>query len=60
MKSEEVMRYNAKGYEYGPGDIEEQVAERVARAREFVNHKIERIGPDGTLTRLPTPLISPA
>ena len=54
------MRYNAKGYEYGPGDIEEQVAERLARAREFVNHKIERIGPDGTLTRLPTPLISPA
>ncbi|MCJ8340576.1 MAG: hypothetical protein MJK10_19090 [Pseudomonadales bacterium] len=40
MKPEEVMPYNAKRGEYGPGDIDEQVAEPVSRAREFVNHKL--------------------
>ena len=51
-KFEEVIRYNAKRGEYGPGDVEKQVAERVARAREFVNHKFERIRPDGTVIEI--------
>jgi len=52
IKFEDVMRYNAKRGEYGPGDVEEQVEERVARAREFVNHKFERIRPDGTVIEI--------
>ncbi len=52
MKFEDVMRYNAKRGEYGPGDIEEQVAERVARASKFVNHKFDRIRPDGTVIEI--------
>ncbi|OUS23544.1 hypothetical protein A9R01_16375, partial ['Osedax' symbiont bacterium Rs2_46_30_T18] len=52
MKFEDVMRYNAKRGEYGPGDIEEQVVERVARASKFVNHKFDRIRPDGTVIEI--------
>ena len=51
-KLEDVMRYNAKRGEYGPGDVEQQVAERVARARKFINHKFERIRPDGTVIEI--------
>ena len=44
---EDVIRYNAERGEYGPGDIEQQIAAIVARARNFQPHKIERVRPNG-------------
>lgn len=41
------IRYNAQRGEYGPGDIETQVAERIAAARTFSAHVTERRRPDG-------------
>ena len=45
----EFFRYNAERGEYGPGDPDEQVAERVALARRFEPHCFERTRPDGTV-----------
>ncbi len=44
---EDLIRFNAGRGEYGPGDIEEQVAAIVARAKNFQPHKIERVRPSG-------------
>ena len=44
---EDLIRYNAKRGEYGPGDPDQQVAEIVARARNFQPHTIERVRPNG-------------
>ena len=44
---EDIIRYNAKRGEYGPGDPEQQVADIVARARNFQPHRIERVRPNG-------------
>ena len=41
------MRYNAERGEYGEGDIEALVAERVERARGFRPHEMERRRPNG-------------
>lgn len=49
---EDYMRYNAQRGEYGPGDAEAQVAERVARALRFERHDTERIRPDGSVLRV--------
>ncbi len=49
---EDLLRFNAERGEYGPGDIEEQVAERVALAREFKAHRLERVRPDGTVVEI--------
>jgi len=38
----DVFRYNAERGEYGEGDVEEQVASRVAIAAKFEPHKFER------------------
>ena len=46
---EAFIRYNAERGEYGPGDIDAQVAERVADAAGFSRHETERRRPDGTL-----------
>ncbi len=46
---ERIIRYNAERGEYGPGDIDEQVNERVELARRFVAHRFERVRPDGTV-----------
>ena len=46
---EAFIRYNAERGEYGDGDIEAQVAERVADAASFSRHETERRRPDGTL-----------
>jgi len=46
---ESFMRYNAERGEYGPGDIEELVAQRIQLARNFVPHYTERIRPDGQI-----------
>jgi PAS domain S-box-containing protein len=43
------MRVNAERGEYGPGDIEQQVAERVELAKRFEPHLFERTRPDGSI-----------
>jgi signal transduction histidine kinase len=54
----DFVRYNVERGEYGPGDPEEQVKERVASARRPLAHRFERLRPDGTvleIRRNPTP-----
>ena len=46
---EEIFRFNAKRGEYGPGDVETLVRERVERAKRFEPHRFERTRPDGTV-----------
>jgi PAS domain S-box-containing protein len=46
---EEFIRHNAARGEYGPGEPDQQVAERVAAARDFDVHQAERRRPDGRL-----------
>ena len=46
---ESFMRYNAERGEYGPGDVEELVAERMRLARHFTPHYTERDRPDGQI-----------
>lgn len=45
----DFMRFNAERGEYGPGDPDEQVRERVEKALLFVPHVFERTRPDGTV-----------
>ena len=49
---ESFMRYNAERGEYGEGDIETQVRERVEAAKAFRIHDIERTRPNGTVLRV--------
>ncbi|RAU22090.1 PAS domain-containing sensor histidine kinase [Paramagnetospirillum kuznetsovii] len=49
---EDIMRYNAELGEYGPGDPEALVAERVSRARLFKHHRTERTRPDGRIIEI--------
>ena len=44
---ESFIRFNALRGEYGPGDIEAQIAERVAAAASFAPHISERQRPNG-------------
>ncbi len=46
---EDFIRYNAERGDYGPGDPDAQVAERVARARSFQPHVTERVRPNGQI-----------
>lgn len=46
---EEVSRFNAERGEYGPGDVDELVAERVARTQNPAPHHFQRRRPDGTI-----------
>ena len=48
----DFMRYNALRGEYGEGDIEALVAERVEKARKFEAHCFERERPDGTIVEV--------
>jgi len=48
----DLFRFNALRGEYGPGDVERQVAERVERAAKFEPHKFERVRPDGTVLEI--------
>jgi PAS domain S-box-containing protein len=48
----ELFRYNAERSEYGPGDPEEQIAERIALARKFEAHHFERTRPDGMVIEI--------
>ena len=49
---EDLFRFNASRGEYGPGDAEQQVRERIERARKFEPHKFERVRPDGTVLEI--------
>jgi len=44
---ESFIRHNALRGEYGPGDLESQIAERVAEAANFAPHRTERQRPNG-------------
>ena len=46
---EAFIRYNAERGEYGAGDIDELVRERIELARKFLPHCFERTRPDGTV-----------
>ena len=48
----DAFRYNAERGEYGPGDVEEQVRERLELSRKFLAHRFERIRPDGTVIEI--------
>lgn len=49
---EELIRYNAERGDYGPGDPAQQTAAIVARAREFLPHKFERVRPNGVVLEI--------
>src|SRR5574343_1754391 len=49
---ESFIRYNAERGEYGPGDREIQIAERVGAARDFSPHVTERQRPNGRVLQL--------
>jgi C4-dicarboxylate-specific signal transduction histidine kinase len=49
---EEAFRFNAARGEYGPGDAETQVRERMERQRRFEPHHFERVRPDGTVIEI--------
>lgn len=51
-KFSSFIRYNAEHGEYGDGDIEELITERVARAKRFESHQFERERPDGTIVQV--------
>jgi PAS domain S-box-containing protein len=46
---EDFARFNAERGEYGPGDVESLVRERVAAARSFQPHYVERARPNGRI-----------
>jgi PAS domain S-box-containing protein len=46
---EEAFRFNAERGEYGPGDVEEQVRERIELTKRFEPHAFVRTRPDGTV-----------
>ena len=48
----ELFRYNAERGEYGPGDMETQVAERIELAKQFSAHSFQRERPDGTVIQI--------
>jgi len=49
---ENMFRYNAERGEYGEGNIDEQVASRLALARKFEAHRFERTRPDGMVMEI--------
>ncbi|HSS63037.1 MAG TPA: sigma 54-interacting transcriptional regulator [Gammaproteobacteria bacterium] len=49
---EKAFRYNAARGEYGEGDVEEQVRERLVLAGRFEPHRFERTRPDGTVVEI--------
>lgn len=48
----DFIRYNAERGEYGPGDVEEQVRERVELAKRFEPHCFQRTRPDGVVLEI--------
>ncbi len=48
----EMISYNVHRGEYGLGNPDQQVAERVHLARQFQSHQFERIRPNGTVLKI--------
>ena len=46
---ESFIRYNAERADYGPGDTQGDIDQRVQAARAFAPHQFERTRPDGTV-----------
>lgn len=56
---QDALRHNAMQGEYGPGDVEEQVRQRLELSRKFLAHRFERVRPDGSIIEVcghPLPL----
>jgi len=49
---EKLFRYNAERGEYGEGDVDEQVQQRIDLARKFEPHLLDRTRPDGTVIEI--------
>ncbi|GAB1411516.1 hypothetical protein MASR1M97_02520 [Candidatus Desulfobacillus denitrificans] len=49
---EDFVRHNAQRGEYGPGDLEELVRERVELARRFESHSLKRRRLNGTILQI--------
>ncbi len=49
---QDALHYNATLGEYGPGDVEAQVRERLVLAQQFLPHRFERVRPDGTIIEI--------
>jgi PAS domain S-box-containing protein len=49
---ESFIRHNALLGEYGPGDVESQIRERVAAAASFAPHTSERVRPNGRILQM--------
>jgi diguanylate cyclase (GGDEF)-like protein len=48
----DVFRFNAERGEYGPGDVDTQVEERLALTRKFQPHQFIRTRPNGTVLEI--------
>ena len=46
---QDALHYNASLGEYGAGDVDTQVRERLVLAEQFLPHRFERVRPDGTI-----------
>ena len=46
---QDALTHNALQGEYGPGDVAQQVRERLALAQQFLPHRFERARPDGSI-----------
>ena len=49
---ESFMRYNAERGEYGEGNREQQISDRIKAASAFTAHDMERTRPNGTILRV--------
>lgn len=49
---EAIYRFKAERGDYGPGDIEEMIAERLSMTRLFLAHDLEREREDGNIIRI--------
>jgi len=49
---EQAFRFNAERGEYGPGDVEQQVRNRLELSRQFKPHRFERTRPDGRIIEI--------
>ena len=52
FKMEQAFRYNAERGEYGEGDVEHLVQERLELTKKFEPHSFERTRPDGTVIEI--------
>ena len=56
---QDALHYNATLGEYGAGDVDTQVRDRLLLAQQFLPHRFERVRPDGTIIEVcGTPLDS--